>query len=360
MEPKLILPTLVVLGAAFFYLSGNQSFNMPNLGLGGVSDMNGNVIGAVSASTPVLRADGDPVALGSLVDNIDTKTISGAPAEIRVIDMVAGCAVTKPAPGQRVVSVTANPDDLRTSIYSYDDDEFARAAAYDLQRVYGQGRSELAGLKHLNIGPMNDLSLSAANVIVPPGPDPVYLVLEDQFGGNLWNILLMPGAKVAQVTLLTTGNGGVVNLPAGAILQVPDLGSEACGAFARVIEDPAVTEARGFVPSDETRAQWVAYNTWYTDTFGIPSSGGSTGRGRTYAVLAGAAPPEGAAKAAWAGVAGHVAHVLPAEVVYAAEEKQHEDWFTAKATAEITRAFGAPEGSDVLALVKPTKFERKN
>jgi hypothetical protein len=176
----------------------------------------------------------------------------------------------------------------------------------------------------------------------------------------LWNILPMPGAKVAQVTLLTTGNGGVVNLPEGAFLQVPDLASGGCGGFARVIEDPGVTVARGFVPSDETRAQWDAYSAWYADTFGIPASGGLTGRNKTYAVLAGTAPPEGTAKAAWAGIAGQVVHVLPAEVLYAAGEKQHEDWFTAKAAAEITRAFGAPDGSDVVALIKPMTHERKN
>lgn len=362
MEPKLILPTLVALGAAFFYLSDNQKFAMPNLGLGlgMVRDLNGNVIGAVNASTPVLRAEGEPVALGSLVDGIDTGTIAGAPAEIKLISMVAGCDVTRPAPGQRVAAVMAEPGELQTRIYSYDDDEFARSAAYDLQRVYGPGSDGLANLKRMNIGPMTDLSLTAVNVIVPPGPEPVYLVLKDQFGSILWNILPMPGAKVEQVTLLTTGNGGVVNMPAGAFLQVPDIGSGACGAFARVIEDPGVTEAEGFVPSDETRAQWVAYSSWFSDTFGIPASGGLTGRNRSYAVLAGIAPPEGTAKAAWAGVTGKVVHVMPADVLYAAEEKQHEDWFTAKSTAEITRAFGAPDGSDLLALVRPARHERTN
>jgi hypothetical protein len=362
MEPKLILPTLVALGAAFFYLSDNQKFEMPNLGLGlgMVTDMDGNPIGAVNASTPVLRADGEPVALGDLVDGIATREISGAPAEIKLISMMTGCDITRPAPGQRVAAVMAEPAELQTSIYSYDDNEFARSAAYDLQRVYGPGSEGLASLKRMDIGPMVDLSLTAVNVIVPPGPEPVYLVVKDQFGRILWNILPMPGAKVAQVTLLTTGSGGVVNLPEGAFLQVPDIGSGACGAFARVIEDPSVTESQGFVPSDETRAQWIAYSNWFADTFGILASGGLTGRNTSYAVLAGTVPPAGSAKATWAGVTGKVVHLMPADNLYAVEEKQHEEWFTAKAAAEITRAFGAPDGSDLLALVKPTTHERTN
>jgi hypothetical protein len=360
MEPKLILPTLVVIGAAFFYLSGNQSFNMPNLGLGGVSDMNGNVIGAVSASTPVLRADGDPVALGDMVDGIDGAAITAAPAEIRLISMVQGCAITKPAPGQRVAAVMAEPGELKTQIYSYDDEEFARVAAYDLGVAFAQGHDDLAKLKRLDVGPTTDFALSVVNVVVPPGPEPVFLVLKDQFGGVLWNILPMPGAKVEQVTLLSVRNSGVVNLPEEAHLQVPDLRNEECGAFARVIEDPTVTEAQGFVPTDETRAQWVAYSGWFEGAFGIPANTGLNGRTRAYAVLAGAAPPAGAPKATWSGLSGQIAYVMPSDVLYATGQKQHEEWFTAKAEAEIARAFGAPEGSDILALIKPGTHERTN
>lgn len=363
MEPKLILPTLVVLGGAFFYLSDNQSFKMPDLGLGGmVTDLNGNVIGAVNGATPVMHSGSEllVIALGDLVEGIDTATISGAPAEIKLISMVADCAITKPMPGQRIADVIAEPGALPTQIYSYDDDEFARSAAYALQRLYGPGKADLAGLKQLHVGPMSDMSLTSVNVIVPPGPEPVYLVINDKSGGILWNILPMPGATVEHVTHLTTGNGGVVNLPEGATLQVPDIANGDCGAFARVVEDPSVTEARGFVPSDETRAQWAAYVAWYVETFGIAPGNGLTGRDEAYAVLAGAAPPEGAAKAVWAGVTGRIVHLMPAEVIYAAEEQRHEDWFTAKATAEITRAFGAPDGSDVLALIKPTTYQRNN
>ncbi|MES2142837.1 MAG: hypothetical protein V4516_00395 [Pseudomonadota bacterium] len=362
MEPKLIVPTLLGLGAAFFFLSGNQSFEMPNLGLGlgMVTDMNGNVVGAVNAKTPVLQAGGEPVAMGDLVDGIVSGAITAAPAELRLIKMTEGCSITRPAAGQRVAAVMAKPADLRSQIYSYDEDEFARAAAYDLQRVLGQGNADLARLKRLNVGPMTDLSLSVVNVIVPPGPDPVYLVLKDQFGGILWNILPMPGAKVEQVALLSVRSGGVVNLPEGAYLQVPDLRGGDCGAFARVIEDPAVTEAAGFVLSDETRAQWAAYSAWFTDTFGIPADTGLNGRDGAYAILAGAAPPPGSPKAVWAGVEGRIAHVIPTDILYASGEKQHEDWFTAKAEAEIARAFGVAEGSDLLALVKPAIHERTN
>lgn len=362
MEPKLILPALGALGAAFFFLAGDGKFALPDMGgLLGVSNMGGGDWNAsAAAKSPVFPDEGGPVPMGQLVDGLDASTISGPPGEIQLVALTADCAVTPPVSGQRVAPIMAEPSEVLTQIYSYDDDEIARSAAYEIDRVLTRGGKVLSGLKKLDVDPMYELALDLVTVIVPPGPEPVYLVLKDQSAGIVWNILPMPGATVAHVTLLATGSSGVVNLPEGAILEVPDLGSGACGAFHRVIEAPAVTENAGFVPSDETRAAWAAYSGWFGDTFGVAADAGLTGRSRATAVLAGLAPPEGAPKAVWQGVAGKVVRLMPADITYAADAKQHKEWFIAKATAEITSAFGAPEGSDVLALLKPVLHERSN
>jgi hypothetical protein len=363
MEPKLILPTLLALGVAFFYLSGDKKIELPGVGplLSATNMADGTPWFASAApDSPVLQAVGDPVPLGQLVDGVDAASISGPPAELQLITMAEDCVVTKPAAGQRVVPIMAQPSEVLTQIYSYDDDEFARVAAYEMDRVMSRGGEILADLNKLILNPRSNSSLDLITVIIPPGPEPVYLVLKDQNAGNVWNILTMPGATLDHVVLLAGGYSGVVNLPATTTLEVPNIGSGACGGFHRVIEEPAITKARGFVPSEETEAAWLAYNGWFTEMFGIPANTGLNSQDRATAVLAGAAPPEGAAKAVWQGVAGKVVHLMPNDVIYAAEEKKHEEWFRVRATAEITRAFGAPDGSDVLALIKPVIHERIN
>lgn len=72
----------------------------------------------------------------------------------------------------------ASPSDVLSDVYSYDDDEISRAAAYELQHVPGQGHDSLDQLKRLDVGPMRVDALSVVNVVVPPGPEPVYLVLK--------------------------------------------------------------------------------------------------------------------------------------------------------------------------------------
>ncbi len=363
MEPKLILPTLVALGVGFFYLSGNQKFELPNVGplLGATNMADGSAwYASASGESAVLQPSGDPIALGQLAEGINATSISAPPLEIRLLTAMPDCGVTPPDAGQRVAPVLAQPSVLPTQIYSYDDNEFARSAAYEMNRVMNRGGKILADLKKLNLDPMSNSAMDLVTVVVPPGPEPVYLVIKDQFGGIVWNILPMPGATVAQVTLLSGGYSGVVNLPEGARLEIPDIASGACGAFHRVIEKVSVTEARGFVPSDETRAAAVAYEAWFLQTFGIAADVGLTGRDRATAVLAGAAPLDGTPKAAWKAVEGQIVFLMPNDVIYAAEEKQHKEWFLTKANAEITKAFGVPEGSDVLALIKPVTHERTN
>ncbi len=353
MDLKAIVLALVGLGIAFFYLAGDNKFTLPDLGI--ASTMGGS---GLSAEGSVLTESGPPLAMTQLVDGIDAGSISAAPGEIRLIEAVANCAVTRPSAGQRIAPIMAEPSTLQTQIYSYDDDEIARSAAYAMERVLTRGGKVLSGLKDLNFEVRNTLALDLVTVIVPPGPEPVYLILKDQSGGIVWNILPMPGANVAHVTLLGGGYSGVVNLPEGAVLEVADLGSGDCGAFHRVIEQPSVTEDSGFVPSDETRAAWAAYSAWFADTFGIPADTGQSGRQRAIGVLAGKTPPEDAAKAVWQGVGGKVVLMPPNDVIYAIDAKQHKEWFIAKANAEITKAFGVPEGSDVLALLKPVVHER--
>jgi hypothetical protein len=358
MDLKAIVVALVGLGIAFFYLAGDNKFTLPDMGI--ASSMGGGGASSLSDEGGVLAESGPRLAMAQLVDGIDAASISAAPSEIRLVGAVENCAVTRPAAGQRIVPIMVEPIDLATQIYSYDDDEIARSAAYEIDRVLTRGGKVLSGLKDMDFDTRDGMALDLVNVIIPPGPEPVYLILKDQWGGILWNILPMPGATVAQVTQLGGGNSGVVNLPEGAVLEVADLASGACGAFYRVIEKPSVTEDAGFVPSDETRAAWDAYNEWFGDTFGIAADTGQNGRERAIGVLAGKAPPEGTAKAVWQGVGGKVVLMTPNDVIYAVDPKQHKEWFVAKAKAEITKAFGVPEGSDIVALLKPIVHERTN
>jgi hypothetical protein len=308
----------------------------------------------------VLTQNSERAPVDQFVEGFDVGSIDEAPGELRLVAVSAKCAVTKPTAGQRVTSVALEPADVPTQVYSYPSDVIARGVAYEMGRIMGHGIDTLTKVKSIKLNPDNNLAMNLVSVIIPPGPEPVYLVIKDGWSGAIWNILPMPGATLAHVTLLSNGSSGVVNLPDGVGLDVPDLASGPCAAFGRLIEDPKVTEAEGFVPSDDTRERWAKYSDWFAENFGVPADQGQTGRYRAAFVLGGDVPPAGAAKAAWQGPAGKVIHIMPAEILYASSKKDHEAWFAAKASEMITSAFGAPAGSDVIALMKPVVQERIN
>ncbi len=363
MDLKGIVVVLVALGGAFFYLSGNQSTQLGDMSglLGGVQVSDGaDMVPQGDLPKRVFTATGEMLPISQFVDGFDKAAITGLPAKLALLPKDAGCVVTSPSADQRLSVVQLADSDINTSVYAYDNTEFARSAAYELDRVYSRGSETITTTKKLSLGPMSPYTMELVNVIVPPGDKPAYLVLQSEGAQVLWNILPMPGAKVAHVTLLVQGSGGVVNLPEGAKLEVPDIISGACGEFRRPVENPKLTEERGFVPSDETRAEYIVFYGWYLNTFGKPPTEGVIRREQMAGVLAGDLPPEGAAKAAWRAVEGQTIHVLPRDNIYAVGEKEHEDWFTAKTAALIADAFSVPEGSDILAAITPVMQERTN
>jgi hypothetical protein len=363
MDPKGVVFSLVGLGAAFFYLSGNKTMEVSGLDrlLGGgvmTSDGGGGMISMAEYESRLFAAGGTPVSIALAVDGFSAASVIGMPAGIVTRPDEAGCNVTRPTAEHSVVTAFFTAAGMESSIYSYAQENFAHAAVYYLEHFFRDADRNGANRDDLALKPLGQMGMRIVNVVLPPSDKPVYLVLIDRGDRNVYNFLPMQGAKLAHVTLLSNNPGGLVNLPDGVTLSVPDIRSGACGAFDRTIEVPEHTVENGFQPSDETLVQWGPYAVWFKDTFGrAPIEGLITvmdGSG----VYAGAAPAEGAVRATWRGVEGATVTLWPDEVQYAAGPKEHAEWFQKKAAEEIALAFGAAPGADTLALVKPALVER--
>ncbi|EEW26793.1 hypothetical protein [Rhodobacter ferrooxidans] len=359
MEPKTILLSLVGLGAAFAFLTTGEGFKLPIDGLlpGGMTTI-GTMDNRSARLTEIERQDGAPLELATLAEGFDRDTVMAMPAALQVLTPAADCALTAPAKGERVVPLLANGSEQPTLVYAYAEDMVLTQAAAGLEHHYKYNLDETKLPKKGLINVRSDLALQLVNLVVPPGPEPVYLILQDRNAGVLWNILPMPGAKVARVVLLSGVASGVVNLPEGAVLETVDLHSDACNGVGAPKWALPQTDGIGRDTPQQDLDAYAAYDRWYRGAFGQPADKDLLHRGASNGLLAGSVPPETAAKATWRGVAGATVHLMPADLVFASGAEEHDAWFIQRAENHIRAAFGLDGAADLAAAVVPVVYER--
>ncbi len=288
--------------------------------IGGFSGM---AAGSGDTPTDFLRDDPDglqvtgPIAamagnravfIKDVIDGYTTQVGADSPAELMTIRPISGCRFTPPMQGTTVGHATAGMTDLDLPILTYNDGDLA-AAVQTFVNLYREG-----GVAQ--VGPPAELAYEVYDVAVTETRAPVYLVLESFVRNRIWNIHLVPGARIERVILLGGTHSGVANLdPVVPVEVLPDADLAACGIQPAYALNPGhrffevltngTASSKAEAESDFAAMQdrIAAYNTWFRDSFGIRADETRAGFGGTISVV-GPQPGEAEPKAVYASIQG--------------------------------------------------------
>lgn len=248
MDLKLIVPGLLLIGGAVYFLQPESkpaevvTAATPEAEASGISPLRPlggrrgkvydgtnpevlrtrNVTGYHFASPAILR-EGDKMAIVTdMVNGIGPDNARGMPTELQAITAPADCAYQRPWPGDQVAAVHLYGGGAPSNAHLYTDHLVARAALRGLR--HHKDRRGVDVTDNSSIVEMPESSgLRQVDVVVNMPGAPVHLVLQDRAGGVLWNLLPTVDTRLGQVTVLSGGYSGVVNLPKGTALQGENL-----------------------------------------------------------------------------------------------------------------------------------------
>jgi hypothetical protein len=159
----------------------------------------------------------------------------------------------------------------------------------------------------------------------------------------------------------------VVNLPDGTILQGQNLRhDDSCSKGKNPVDPPpqAATPREGFSFATEDVSlhrlkKYDDYGAWFEATFGVPSGTGAAVAAGVSHVLLGALPSGPEQRVRWRGPDQGIAHVIPAELTYAATPEQHSAWVRQRGVEMLAAAFGVTPETDLGAILRAQTEERK-
>lgn len=391
MDPKLILPGLLLIGGAVFYLQPKPPSELPAsasapasrpdtslLRLGMIETQaprydgsNPEVLrrkelaGLHYASPAILRQAEGIGIVSDLIDGIGPENAQAMPAALQAIAAPADCAYVKPRPGDQVASVHLYSGGEPSNAHLYSDRTVVRAALNGL--LYHKDRRGVEITDNASIVEMPETTaLRQVDVMVNLPGAPVFLVLQDRAGGVLWNIQPTPGTSVSQVTVLAGGWSGVVNLPPDAGLQGENLAAEtSCSRGMHPVEPPpADSQPRAGYSVNRLEARthglrgYDPYSAWFTTTFGFEPATNAVWAARAHHVLLGAMPTADAPKLAYRSAAGSTLHVVPAPLTYVVPPAEHENRLRNRAVQMLAAVYGVAPDADLGALVRAATAER--
>lgn len=249
-----------------------------------------------------------PVFIKDVIDGYTTRVGANSPAELMTIRPISGCRLTPPMQGTVVGHATAGVTGLDLPILTYNDGDLAAAVQtfVNLYRESGVAK----------VGPSAELAYEVYDVAVTETRAPVYLVLESFVRNRIWNIHLVPGARIERVVLLGGTHSGVANLdPVVPVEVLPDAGLTACGIqpayalnpghrfFEVLANGTASSKAKAEADFAAMQDGIAAYNTWFRDSFGVMADETRAGFGGTVSVV-GPQPGEAEPKVAYAPIQG--------------------------------------------------------
>lgn len=190
----------------------------------------------------------------------------------------------------------------------------------EVSRYLSDLRTPAQAGRGMGIKALQQLTYSAFDVAVTDTAAPVHLVLSGETARpRLWNLQLVPGVRLARVTLLGGGRDAVAHLPAGVPIEVlPRAAMTACGAqeVYPYSELSMVHQSRaiGVIKEDEyaqmaatldaAYAEWAG---WFAGHFGAEPLAVRVGFDEGVGGLVGPVPATPEARVAWAPIAG--AHI---------------------------------------------------
>lgn len=320
--------------------------------------------GFVYRSPAMVRA-GDGFALVTQVlSGIDPDSPRGLPAALHPVAVPADCAWRRPGPGDQVATVHTHTGGPYTNAHAYDDALVAQAALRGL-REHKARRGTAVTDNGFIVELPPGTALRQVDVVVNLPGAPVFLTLQDARGGVLWNLQPMPGTTLSQVTLLSGGHSGVANVPEGVAVQGQTLtGRASCAGGLKPVEPPPPEAAPrdGYrVKSDRTLNHALRgfdrYAIWFEGAFGHPPGTGVVVQagGMAHALL-GDLPTEAQP---YRPLQGATLHVIPAPLTYAAATAEHEAWMRDRAVRMLAAAYGTGPEADLGALMRAPLAERR-
>ena len=264
----------------------------------------------LEAEGPIAALAGNrPVFISEVLKGHKTRIAKDIPAEITTIRPISGCRLTRPTEGALVGHATAGRSGLDLALMTYDDAVLADAVQIFVNSYRKSGTGHAAAKV--------DLAYEAYDVVVTETQRPVYLVLLNLHGHQIWNIHLAEGARIERVVLLGGTQAGVANLdPVVPVEVLSGQGLAACGLtpayplnprhrfFEVLTSGPETYRQEAEVKLAAMQEAIQAWNTWFRDTFGVSAEATRAGFDKGMVSVIGPAPGEAGPLAVYAPIQG--------------------------------------------------------
>lgn len=393
MDLKMIIPGVLLIGGAIFFLQPEQKeaheavVDVPKSAERQISDaiVRGSTMGGrrdkpYDGSNPeVLRRKelagmifySPALARGGNEFGIVTKVLSGItadspggmPAALAAVPAPTDCNFTRPSLGDQVAGVHTYDGGPVTNAHAYTEATVTRAALRGLrEQKSSQGRKITDNGSIIDVP---ETGLRQIDVVVNMPGTPVFLTLQDRGGGVLWNLQVLPGTSLSHVTLLSGGHSAVANLPEGVAVQGASLSaSDSCSRGAYPVEPPPASAGKreGYSITSQTanmqRLRDTGFGGWFATTFGYESAVNMVAVGGAAHVLLGAMPGEDAAPVPYRPLAGSTLQVIPAPLTYVSTPAEHETWLRSRAVQLLAAAYGVAPEADLGTIIRSANQER--
>lgn len=264
----------------------------------------------LKARGPIAALAGNrPVLISEVLKGHKTRIAKDIPAEITTIRPISGCKPTRPSEGAFVGHATAGRSGLDLALMTYDDAVLADA----VQIFVNSYRKSGTGL----VPARTELAYESYDIAVTETRRPVYLVLLNFHGHQIWNIHLAEGARIERVVLLGGEQAGVANLdPVVPVEVLSGEGLAACGLTPAYALNPGhrffeVLNSGSGSARAEAEAKYAAmqeaiqaWNTWFRDTFGVSAEETRAGFDEGMVSVVGPVPDEAGPLAVYAPIQG--------------------------------------------------------
>lgn len=401
MDPKLIIPGVLLIGGAIFFLQPDKTakpetheavVNVPKSQNERLTDaiVAGSIAGPVMAgrgekpydgtnpevlrrkelagfvyrSPALVKADGNFGIVSKVISGITPDSPAGMPSALMAIAAPVDCQFAKPAPGDQVAGVHTYSGGPVTNAHAYSDATVAKAALRGLREHKGRHGRDVTD--NASIVHMPGTALRQIDVVINKPGAPVFLTLQDRGGGILWNLQPLPGTVLSHVTLLSGGSSAVANLPDGVGLLGASLSGEgSCSRGAYPVEPPPPETGKraGYtITSRDARMQDLrdsnGFGAWFKRTFGYETADNMVRAGGMAHVIVGDLPAEDAPAVPYRPLQGAALHVIPAALTYVASPAEHEAWLRARAVQMLAAAYGVTPETDLGAIIRSASEER--
>lgn len=283
------------------------------------TDMRGYV-----AKSPAMAASRDDVFLVSdILDGVRPTGASDVPSDIYFMSQVKNCRFQQPLPEDHVANVQIGTASAKLPIRILSE---SRRISASMNWVKGFTNPAIGkAQRNRTITPPQ---MHMVDVVVTETSAPVYLILQSEYTGVLWNIQKGPDVFIAQVAIISNGTSGIVNPDFNTPTQILDTTQnrdcaprvfrkpEPHWSFVRNVSEYGIGED----VLEKNMAQFQEYSNWFSLNFNQPSDKGRIGFNTVNHILVGPMPAKDAPRIPYQAVADQPVYISKTDHVFAYED----------------------------------------